>query len=135
MACKNLKLRAEFSQAGVPRNNSVIERTIGDTLEGSRALLRSAGLPVCFWPFAARCYCLFQNIGTEDADDSPWFMTHKAYFGGLRNPFGCLVRYLQNKTKKNKQPSMTTHSEQDLQQPHNKLTQQTNGHNSCTYGR
>ena len=42
LACKNLKLRAEFSQAGVPRNNAVIERTIGDILEGSRVLLRSA---------------------------------------------------------------------------------------------
>lgn len=47
LACKNLKLRAEFSQAGVPRNNAVIERTIGDILEGSRVLLRTAGLPVC----------------------------------------------------------------------------------------
>ena len=39
-ACKNLKLKSEFSQAGVPRNNAVIERAISGTLEGARAWLR-----------------------------------------------------------------------------------------------
>ena len=54
-ACKNLKIKSEFSQPGVPRNNALIERTIGDILEGSRTLLRTAGLPVKFWHWAAKC--------------------------------------------------------------------------------
>ena len=101
-ACKNLKIKSEFSQPGVPRNNAMIERTIGDILEGARTLLRTAGLPAMFWIWAARCYCFHENIGTEDADDTPWFLTHKEHFKGERLPFGCAVRYLPNRTKKEK---------------------------------
>ena len=78
---------------------------MGDLLEGSRTLLRMAGLPTMFWPWAAKCYCLHENIGTEDSDDSPWFMTHAKHFKGERVPFGCALRYLPNKTKTQKQKS------------------------------
>ena len=74
-ACKNLKIKSEFSQPGIPRNNSIIERSVGDLLEGSRTLLRAAGLPTSFWSWAAKCFCFHENIGVEDGDDTPWFLT------------------------------------------------------------
>ena len=101
-ACRNLKLKSEFSQPGVPRNNALIERTVGDILEGARTLLRTAGFPTSFWPWASKCFCMLENIGPESSDDTPWFLTHNEHFQGIRLPFGCAVRYLPNKTKKQK---------------------------------
>jgi hypothetical protein len=98
-ACKNLKIKSEFSQPGIPRNNSVIERSVGDLVEGSRTLLRTAGMPTLFWTWAAKCFCFHENVGAENANDTPWFLTHKTNFNGERVPFGCAVRYLPNKTK------------------------------------
>ena len=46
VACRNLKLKSEFSQPRVPKNNALIERTVGDILEGARTLLRTAELSV-----------------------------------------------------------------------------------------
>ena len=101
-ACKNLKIKSEFSQPGVPRNSAMIERTIGDILEGARTLLRTAGLPAMFWIWAAMCCCFHENVGIEDADDTPWFLTHTEHRKGMRLPFGCAVRYLPNRTRKEK---------------------------------
>merc|ERR1711893_297127 len=101
-ACRNLKIKAEFSQAGAPRTNALIERTVGGVLEGSRTLMRTAGLPVSFWTWASRCFCLHDNIGAEGSDESPWFLTHGEHFKGEKIPFGCAVRYLPNRTKKEK---------------------------------
>ena len=49
-ACRNLKIKSDFSQPGVPRNNSIIERSVGDVVDGTRTLLRTAGMPTMFWP-------------------------------------------------------------------------------------
>ena len=65
-------------------------------------MLRTAGLPTMFWTWAARCYCFHENVGVEDSDETPWFLTHKEHFKGERLPFGCAVRYLPNRTKKEK---------------------------------
>ncbi len=41
----------EVSQPGVPRSNSIIERTNQDVKYGTRALLAQAGMPACLWVF------------------------------------------------------------------------------------
>ena len=61
-ACKDLGITTEFSQPGVPQTNGLIESINGDILRGTRALLIEAGLPACFWPLAARCYCQLPSL-------------------------------------------------------------------------
>ena len=50
LACTKLGIVHEKSRAGVPQNNSIVERTNLDILEGTRTTLISAGFPECFWP-------------------------------------------------------------------------------------
>ena len=59
-----------------------------------------AGLPPCFWSYAAPCFCVNFNI-TQIRDDtkSPWEFTHGEPFLGQRFPFGCLVWFLPSSTK------------------------------------
>ena len=56
-AVKELSIAPDFSQPGMPETNGLIESTNGDILAGTRAQLVEAGLPGCFWPLAAKCYC------------------------------------------------------------------------------
>ena len=53
---------------GRAQANSVIERTIGVALAGTRACLASGCLPNCFWNFAGHCFafndCLSTRKGT-----------------------------------------------------------------------
>ena len=98
-ACRSLKLHSETSQAGVPRNNAMIERTVQDVLAGTRTLLRTAGLPSCFWTYASKTYCFLDNITPKGADLSPWMKTFDADYNGKKIPFGSKVYYLPNKTK------------------------------------
>ena len=62
LACATLGIVHETSRAGAPQNNSVIERTNLDILEGTRTTLICAGFPECFWPFAAQHFCFLENI-------------------------------------------------------------------------
>ena len=54
--CDSFSLQRRHPPPGRPQANSVIERQIGEALQGLRAYLVSAGLPNCFWPFAGHCY-------------------------------------------------------------------------------
>ena len=68
LVCTTLGIVHETSRPGVPQNNSIIERTNLDILEGTRATLICAGLPECFWPFAAQHFCLLENTSAIDLD-------------------------------------------------------------------
>ena len=51
-----------------------------------------AGLPPCYWSYAAPCFCVLYN--TEKLKDfCPWEVRWKAPFGGNRIPFGALVTF------------------------------------------
>ena len=96
-----MKILHEGSQPGVPQTNAVIERTNQDIVCGARSCLDAAGLPPCFWSFAAPCYCLLENKAPKLADVgvSSWFKNHNAEFEGLRVPFGCKVIHMPSDTK------------------------------------
>ena len=64
-AAKDMGLIAEFSLLGVPKSNSLVERTVQDVLQGTRTFLVMAGLPTCFRPYAAECYCFHSNVFEE----------------------------------------------------------------------
>ncbi len=61
-------------------------------------MLISAGLPPCYWSFAAPCFCVSYNM-QEVHDQTPWSMYHKTEFPGAIIPFGCLVYYKPPNTK------------------------------------
>ena len=83
---------SQTSMPGEPRNNAVIERTNGDILEGARANLIRAGLPVAYWPFAAEHYCMMENIHFAPGVESAWSKTHDGCeFEGKAIPFGAKV--------------------------------------------
>ena len=51
-------------------NNAVIERTNRHVLEGIRTLLNQPGLPMIFWPYAARYFCLACNVTAKPDEKS-----------------------------------------------------------------
>ena len=105
-ALRGMSIVHDRSRPGKPQNNSKIERTNLDVLEGARCALIQAGLPECFWPFAAPHYCFLGNTSKIDhqgnvyPDGSPYRVAH----GGdelkvMRLPFGCEVIFIPSKTK------------------------------------
>ena len=61
-AASNMGMNHEFSLPGVPKSNGLIERYVQVVLQGTRTLLIQAGLPMCFWPYAAECKAFCFNI-------------------------------------------------------------------------
>ena len=103
-ASERLKISPHTSQPGMPQNNAVAERTNQDMLAGTRTNLEQAGVPVCFWPYAAEHYCVVDNtshaqVAANKEDLTPWQKTHGEDFKGLRIPFGCAVTFKPNPTK------------------------------------
>ena len=92
-ACKELKIVTDFSQPGIPQTNGLIEGTNGDILSGTRAQLVEAGLPGCFWPLAAKCYCHHENVKLDAAGSSPWYRRHGSRWEARLIPFGCGVYF------------------------------------------
>merc|ERR1711978_184885 len=50
---------------------------------------------------------MHKNVGANDGESTPWFLTHDKHFEGLQLPFGCAVRYLPNKTEVQKREGKT----------------------------
>ena len=98
-ACSDLKIVTDFSQPGMPQTNGLIESTNGDILAGTRALLVEAGLPACFWPWAATCYCHHENTTLDAAGSSPWHRRHGTHWEARLIPFGCGVYVKPSITK------------------------------------
>jgi len=65
-----------------------------------RTLLCGAGLPSCFWPWAAPCFCFLENTAIDpETGKSPWYNRHGEHFKGPRIPFGCGVYFAPADTK------------------------------------
>ena len=93
-------------------NNSKIERTNLDVLEGTRCALIQAGLPECFWPFAAPHYCFLENTSKIDhqgnvyPDGSPYRVAHDSDEPNVKRlPFGCEVVFIPSSTKTRDAPT------------------------------
>ncbi len=101
--CKLKRIIPETSQLGVPQTSGIIERTNQDIVVGTRTLLAQAGLPSCFWAFAAPRYCLMNNVARKaNGGDSPWMMKFGEEFDGLKIPFGRKVTFVPSPTKGDK---------------------------------
>ena len=78
-------------------NNAVIERTNRHVLEGIRTLLNQAGLPIMYWPFAARYFCLACNTTAKHGAMTAWRKRFDEESAGVMYLFGCLVSYIPPK--------------------------------------
>jgi len=58
------------SVPGCPQTNSIIESRVKRVIRGTRALLHAAGLPHCWWVFAAKCYAHLHNLAAY-GDEAP----------------------------------------------------------------
>ena len=56
---------------GIPKTNSIIERTIQLIVGGVTTCVLEAGLPPCFWSYAAPCFCMNYNV-TKQKGNSAW---------------------------------------------------------------
>ena len=63
----------------------------------TRTALVAAGIPACFWPYAAPTVCFNKNCQSRDGT-SAWYRTHKKHFGSELFPFGCGVWFLPSPT-------------------------------------
>ena len=71
-AAKNMNIIHVFSLPEVPKSNGLIERYVQAVLVGTRVLLIQAGLPMCFWPYAAEFFAFCHNVFRERGiDDNP----------------------------------------------------------------
>ena len=67
----------QFSQPGVHHSNSLIENTNLQMEYDIKVCLLLAGLPACFWPYAAPYVCLMHNTTYgNDATERPWNIKH-----------------------------------------------------------
>ena len=90
---RNLGWRHETSLPGVPRNNSMIERANQIILGGTTACLIQAGLPPCYWSYAAPTFCANYNAHGVSGGESHWRLTHGEDFPATVIPFGAKVVY------------------------------------------
>ena len=98
---RELRYNVEYSQPGVPQTNGLAERNNQDILSGTRTMLAAAGLPACFWPWAAPCYCMRRNsLVNSQTGESPWSKTHGGEdLSRKLIPFGCGVWFKPAPTK------------------------------------
>jgi hypothetical protein len=82
----------ETSQPGVAHTNSKIERCNQLILGGTISSLMEAGLPPCYWSYAAPCFCINYNNSMWNGK-SPWRSLWGHMFQGNAFPFGCLVHF------------------------------------------
>ncbi len=76
----------------------MIERTNQHILTTTIVSMLEAGLPPCYWSFAAPCVALNMNTDFENGE-SAHALTHGEEFSGKRFPFGSKVLYKPSSTK------------------------------------
>ena len=80
----------ETSTPGIHQTNSIIESKVKKVVTGTRVALLQAGLPACFWPFAAEHYAFTCTVHENEAQPA-FFNRHGRYFKGPLTPFGADV--------------------------------------------
>ena len=92
-AIRSMGLAWESSQPGVPVTNSRIERQNQLILDGTRAALAQAGLPMSFWSLAARTFCFNLNASEDKTGESPWKKRFGCETEAKLIPFGAFVDF------------------------------------------
>ena len=91
-AMAQLKIPIDHSLPGLPKNNSLAERTNQEAINTVATSLLHAGLPAQYWHFALNC--VTHNLNIEDVEgdgDSAWKRMTGEDFKGKASPFGAKV--------------------------------------------
>ena len=86
----NASIPHETSTPGVHQTNAIAESKVKKVVAGTRVALLQAGLPACFWPFAADHYAFMSTIH-ENQSQPAYFNRHGWFFKGPLIPFGAEV--------------------------------------------
>ena len=87
-AAKQLGAAWDNAQEGNNKHNARAERANGFILDGVRCLLLQSGLPMPWWPYALRYFCLCCNLKIDDTGSSAWFRRFGERFTRTRILFG-----------------------------------------------
>ena len=94
------------STPGIPATTAIAESMVRRTIVGTRTNLYAAGLPTCFWPYAAHHYAFARNAAIRKGD-SAWNKRKAAgHFNGPLVPFGALVHFMPSPTYRTRFPKM-----------------------------
>ena len=99
-AMKELRIPLDHSLPGLPKNNSLAERTNQEIINTVATALLHAGLPAQYWPFALNC--VVQNLNIEDVEGdghSAWKNMTGEEFKGKAIPFGAKVYFKPTDTR------------------------------------
>ena len=80
----------ETSVPGIHETNAIAENKVKKVIAGTRVDLLQAGLPACFWPFAAEHYAFMVTV-MENEQQPAYFNRHGKYFKGPLIPFGAAI--------------------------------------------
>mgnify|MGYP003345448369 FL=1 len=94
----------DHSIPGMPSTNAIAESQVGLAVRAVRTNLLQAGLPCCFWPYAAGHYAFTKNATLHEGD-SAYNKRHRAGHIDRKKliPFGALVQFKPSPVAK-KQP-------------------------------
>jgi hypothetical protein len=98
-ACAKLGWLHDTLVPGIPQTNALIERTNQSLVSLTITCLVEAGLPPCFWSFAAPCAAFLRNVRKVNGV-CPYNKAHGTEFAGNHIPFGARVSYKPSPTKK-----------------------------------
>ena len=92
------------SQPGEHKTSTMAERCNRDVEAGAKCILAQAGLPDCFWPFAAPYYCLMENL-TYDSEGVRLYNKWAGQdFDAKIIPFGALVDFIPPDSRQKEKP-------------------------------
>jgi len=104
-------MNPEASLVGISQTNAIAEANNKTIISGTRKLLCQAGLPACWWTYAAPYFCFAKNIELDINNESVYYETHGSHFPGEQIPFGCIVFFTPAPTKDNRdkmEPRLST---------------------------
>ena len=99
-AMAQLRIPIDHSLPGLPKNNSLAERTNQEVINTVATSLLHAGLPAQYWHFALNC--VTHNLNIEDVEgdgDSAWKRMTGEDFKGKAIPFGAKVFFKTTDTR------------------------------------
>ncbi|CAE7949193.1 unnamed protein product [Symbiodinium sp. KB8] len=99
-AMAQLRIPIDHSLPGMPKNNSLAERTNQEVINTVATSLLHAGLPAQYWHFALNC--VTHNLNIEDVEgdgDSAWKRMTGEDFKGKAIPFGAKVFFKTTDTR------------------------------------
>ena len=98
-AAAGLGWRTDKSTPYVSESNGIIEREIGLTSEGTRAIIETSGLGSNTWPYAAKHFCHARNFEVQRGNSAYHRIHGEGHFTGQEIPYGAEIDFLPPKPK------------------------------------